>query len=92
MYGKSMMGGGNRYFNPRHHILHDDGLLTIKTSGWKDGETHWTGHMTVSPSESDYDFWYWMVCIKQVSELVSERVLDEWRNEYTASQRDLMQV
>ena len=92
MYRKSMMGGGDRYFNPKHHILQEDGLLTIKASGWEDGITHWTGHMTLSPTEPDYDFWYWMACIKQVPELVRERELDRWKGEYAASRRDLAEA
>lgn len=92
MYRKSMMGGGDRFFIPSQHILHDDGLLTIKASGWEGMETHWTGHMTLSPSEPDYDFWYWMACIKQVPELVQERELDRWKSEYAASQKALAEV
>ncbi len=89
MYRRSMMGGGDHYFNPRQHIPHEDGLLTIKASGWEDGETHWTGHMIVSPSEPDYDFWYWVACIKQVPKLVQERELDRWKGEYASSQEVL---
>ena len=66
MYHKSKMGGGDRFFNPKYHTIHGDGLLTIKATGYEDDSTHWTGFLTVSPSEPDYDFWYWMACIKQV--------------------------
>jgi len=86
LYRKSMMGGGDRFFNPKHHVLHDDGLLTIKTSGYENDSEHWTGFMTLAPSEPDYDFWYWMACIKQVPELVQEHELDRWKSEYAASQ------
>ncbi len=92
MYRESRIGGGDRFFNSKQHILHDDGLLTIKASGWEDGETHWTGFMTVSPSEPDYDFWYWMACIKQVPELVQERELDKWKGEYAASRKGMAGV
>jgi len=92
MYRNSRMGGGDCFFNSKYHILHDDGLLTIKASGWEDGETHWTGFMTLSPSEPNYDFWYWMACIRQVPELVQERELDKWKEEYTASRKDLAGV
>ena len=86
MYRKSMMGGGDRYFNPKYHVLHEDGLLTIKASGYEDDSEHWTGHMTLSPSEADYRFWYWMACIRQVPELVRERDLAVWKEEYARSQ------
>lgn len=92
MYCKSRMGGGDRFFNPKQHILHDDGLLTIKASGWEAGETHWTGFMTLSPAEPDYEFWYWMACIKQAPELVQEFELDKWKAEYAASRKDLAEV
>lgn len=82
----SMMGGGDRYFNLKHHVLHDDGLLTIKASGYEDDSEHWTGHLTLSPSEADYHFWYWMACIRQVVELVRERDLAAWKEEYARSQ------
>ena len=82
---ESMMGAGSRYFNPQRHVLHVDGLLTIKTSGWEDGETHWTGFMTLKPSEPEYEFWYWMACIKQVPGLVEESDIATWKSEYAAS-------
>lgn len=92
MYRESKMGGGSRYFNPTNHILHEDGLLTIKASGWENGEEHWTGFLTLSPSEHDYDFWYWMTRIKQVSELVEEHELNKWKDEYNASRRVLTEA
>lgn len=89
---ESRMGGGVRIFNAKQHILHDDGLLTIKATGYEDDETHWTGWMTLAPSEPDYDFWYWMACIRQELKLVQERELDRWRDEYAASRNDLAEV
>ena len=64
MYHESNLGGG-RYYSPKYSVLHENGLLTIKTSGWEDGATHWTGFFTVSPSEPDYQFWYWMALVKR---------------------------
>ncbi len=87
-----MMGGGNRYFNPKYHTLHADGLLTIKASGWEDGETHWTGFLSLTPSEPDYNFWYWMACIKRVPELIQESELSKWKNEYADHQQTLAGV
>jgi len=76
------MGGGSRIFNVKQHIFHEDGLLTIKVSAWEDGETHWTGFLTVAPSEPDYDFWYWMTQVGQVTELVQESELSKWKAIY----------
>jgi len=73
------MGGGYRIFNLKRHILHNDGLLTIKATGYEDDETHWTGWMVVSPSDSEYDFWYWMARVKMPQELVQERELSKWK-------------
>lgn len=86
MYRKSRMGGGSRIFNPKQNILHEDGLLTIKVTGYEDDETHWTGWMTLSPSDFDYQFWYWMAFTRQVSELIQERQVDEWKQKYLAAQ------
>ena len=92
MYHNSKMGDGDRYFNPKYHVLHEDGLLTIKASGYEDDSEHWTGHMTLSPSEADYRFWYWMACIRQVPELVWERDLAAWKEEYARSQSTSKEV
>lgn len=92
MYRESRMGGGNPLFNPKQHVLHDDGLLTIKASGYEDDSEHWTGWITLSPSEPDYNFWYWMACIKQVPGLVQECELDKWKDEYAASRKALAEV
>lgn len=85
MYRESRMGGGSRCFSPRQNILHEDGTLTIKASGWEDGETHWTGWMSLVPTDLDYDFWYWMAFTRQVSELVQESQIEDWKQEYRAA-------
>ena len=85
MYHESSLGG-DRYYSPKHSVLHEDDLLTIKASGWENGEAHWTSFLSVAPSEPDYDFWYWLVRIRQASELVEERNLAKWKAEYAASQ------
>lgn len=86
MHRTSRMGGGSRIFNLKRHILHNDGLLTIKATGYEDDETHWTGWMVVSPSDTDYDFWYWMAHVQCVPELilVQEHELSKWKAVYKA--------
>jgi len=86
MHCKSMMGGGSRFFNPKYHSLHDDGSLTIKASGWEKDSEHWIGFITLLPGDSDYGFWHWMAFTRQVTELVPENQLDNWRQEHRASQ------
>ena len=88
MYRTSRMGGGSRVFNVKQHILHEDGLLTVKATGYEDDETHWTGWMTVTPSDTDYDFWFWMARVQRVPELVQERELSKWKAIYK-TQTDL---
>lgn len=92
MYRESRMGDGSRTYNPRQHILHDDGLLTIKVTGYYLDETHWTGWRTLSQSESDYDFWYWMAFVAQPQGVVGEQDLDKWKTEYSAGKQELAQV
>ena len=82
MYHTSRMGGGSRIYNVKQHILHEDGLLTIKATGYEGDGTHWTGWMTLEPSNPDYGFWYWMACVQRVSELVQERELSQWKASY----------
>jgi len=89
MHHNSRLGGGDRFFNLKQHVLQKDGLLTIKASGWIDGTSHWSGHVSFSPTESDYDFWYWMACVRQPPEIVSERDLESWKREYAASRKEL---
>ncbi len=92
MYYESNLGGGSRYFSPKYNVLHEDGLLTIKASGWENGETHWTGFLSVAPSEPDYDFWYWLARVRQASELVEESDLAKWKAEYATSQSRVVEV
>ncbi len=86
MYRKSRLGGGHRVFNLKRHILHNDGLLTIKATGYEDDQTHWIGWMAVSPSDPEYGFWYWMARVQHVPELVlvQERELSNWKAIYKA--------
>ena len=91
MYRESRMGGGSRIYNPKQHILHDDGLLTIKVTGYEDDETHWTGWMAVSPAEPDYDFWYWLALMKPPGG-IGERDLGKWKKEYAVSRRDVVEA
>ena len=88
MYRKSKLGGGDRFFNPKQHILHDDGLLTIKASGWVEGTSHWSGHVSFSPTDPEYNLWYWIACVKKVPGIIPERELDRWRSEYAASREE----
>lgn len=85
---KNQLGDGDRMFNLKRHALDQDGLLTIKASGYDD-ETHWTGWLAIAPAEPDYDFWYWMACVRQPPKLVQERDLKRWKHEYTASREEL---
>lgn len=86
------MGGGSIIYNPRLHILHEDGLLTIKVTGYEDDETQWTGWKTVLPSEADYDFWHWVALVKQPPGVIAERDLSKWKAEYAASQDNLAEI
>lgn len=88
MYRKSNLGGGSRYFRPTQYTLQEDGALTIKASGYEDDATQWTGWVTLSPSDTDYDFWFWMARIQRVPELVQERELSKWKAIYK-TQTDL---
>ena len=91
MHHKSRMGGGSRMYNLRRHTLHENGLLTIKASGY-DGNEHWTGWLTIAPEEADYKFWHWLVCVKQVPGIATENELDAWKREYAVSQTELAEV
>lgn len=86
------LGGGSRMFNPRRHTLHDDGLLTIKACGYEEDSEHWTGWLTAAPTEADYDFWYWLACIKQVPGIIHENELVAWKSEYISSQKELVET
>lgn len=89
MYRISRMGGGTRIFNVKQHILHEDGLLTIKTTGYEDDETHWTGWMTLAPSDPEYGFWFWMTHVKQPLEIIPDWSLTSWKNEYANSKKEM---
>jgi len=71
------------------YTLHEDGLLTIKTTGYEDDKTHWTGWMTLLPSDADYDFWYWMARVKQPLEIIPEWNLTSWKTEYANSKKEM---
>jgi hypothetical protein len=88
MYHECSLGDGDRYYSPKYSVLYEDELLTIKATGYKDDETHRTRWMVVSPSDSEYDFWYWMACIEMPQELVQERELSKWKALYK-TQTDL---
>ena len=92
MYDESRLGSGSRIYNPRQHILHDNGLLTIKVTGYEEDNTHWTGWRTVSPSEPDYNFWRWMALVAQPAGVVGEHNLSKWKADYAASQDALVEV
>jgi hypothetical protein len=80
------------YYDPKSYTLNVDGQLAIRAHGGEEGETRWRGFMLLLPWEPDYDFWYWMTRIRQVSELVRENELKRWKRHYADSRQNLVQA
>jgi hypothetical protein len=72
------MGDSITWYWPDWHSVDNDGTLHVKASGHH-GNSHWSGEKTISPKESDYGFWRWLVAQKEYHRLVKETELSAIR-------------
>jgi len=71
---------------PKWHSVDTDGTLHVRASGWH-GDMDWTGELAISPTETEYDFWRWLVAQKEYHRLVEESELSAIREEWSRRTR-----
>jgi hypothetical protein len=72
------LGNAITWYWPDWHSIDADGTLRVKASGY-DGDSHWSGEQTITPAESDYEFWRWLVAQKEYHRLVEDSELSAIR-------------
>lgn len=53
------------WVNVRSARVADDGVITLKTSGWE-GDIHWTGERAILPTNEQYELWNWIVVNRDI--------------------------
>ncbi len=73
------------FYNPAWHQIDDNGTLHVKASGYS-GDFHWTGTLTVEPTQPDYALWMWIISEKNTRALINDQEFARLKREFADKQ------